>query len=138
MIGSELEFFLFSDGYDDANADGYRGLTPHAAFLEDYHILQTTKDEYVIGPIRRVSPPGRPAGRVLQGRGRPRPARVQPHLHGRRRHGRPNTVYKNAAKEIAAIFGRAVTFMAKYDFDDTGSSCHIHSSLWNARRYREP
>ena len=26
--------------------------------------------------------------------------------------------------------------MAKYDFDDTGSSCHIHSSLWDADRRR--
>ena len=41
-----------------------------------------------------------------------------------------NSVYKTAAKEIAALNGRAISFMAKYDFDDTGSSCHIHSSLW--------
>ena len=42
-----------------------------------------------------------------------------------------NSVYKNAAKEIAHFNGRSVSFMAKYDFDDTGSSCHIHSSLWS-------
>lgn len=43
-----------------------------------------------------------------------------------------NLVYKSAAKEIAASHGRAVSFMAKYNFDETGSSCHVHSSLWNA------
>ena len=42
-----------------------------------------------------------------------------------------NTVYKNAAKEIAALNGRSISFMAKYGFDETGSSCHIHSSLWS-------
>jgi glutamine synthetase len=40
-------------------------------------------------------------------------------------------VYKTAAKEIAAGLGRSVTFMAKYDFAETGSSCHVHSSLWH-------
>ena len=45
-----------------------------------------------------------------------------------------NSVYKLAAKEIAHFNGRSVSFMAKYDFNDTGSSCHIHSSLWTHRR----
>ncbi len=49
-----------------------------------------------------------------------------------------NAVYKNAAKEIAALNGRSISFMAKYDFNDTGSSCHIHSSLWNRRGHGEP
>ena len=43
-----------------------------------------------------------------------------------------NLVFKNAVKEIAAIAGRSATFMAKPHFDDAGSSCHIHSSLWSA------
>jgi glutamine synthetase len=42
-----------------------------------------------------------------------------------------NHVYKTAAKEIAHSLGRSVTFMAKYDAADTGSSCHIHSSIWS-------
>ena len=41
-------------------------------------------------------------------------------------------MFKNAVKEIAAQQGRSATFMAKPHFDDGGSSCHIHSSLWAA------
>lgn len=42
-----------------------------------------------------------------------------------------HVVYKNAAKEIAAQHGKALTFMAKYD-EREGSSCHIHLSLRGA------
>src|SRR3954471_13738200 len=47
-IGAELEFFLFENSYRDAAAREYRGLTPHSDVIEDYHILQTTRDEYLI------------------------------------------------------------------------------------------
>ena len=53
MIGSEIEFFLFKEGYDAAHAAGYRGLTPNSPYVEDYAILQTTKEEDVLGAIRR-------------------------------------------------------------------------------------
>ncbi len=43
----------------------------------------------------------------------------------------PVWVFKNGIKEIAAQEGRAATFMAKWTMDDTGSSCHVHSSLWD-------
>jgi glutamine synthetase len=39
-----------------------------------------------------------------------------------------HSVYKTAAKEIAAQQGKAITFMAKYN-EREGSSCHIHLSL---------
>ena len=45
-----------------------------------------------------------------------------------------NSVYKTAAKEIAHFNGRSISFMAKYDFNDTGSSCHVHSQPVVARR----
>jgi glutamine synthetase len=41
-------------------------------------------------------------------------------------------VFKNGIKEIAAQEGRAATFMAKWTMDDVGSSCHVHTSLWDA------
>ena len=43
-----------------------------------------------------------------------------------------HTVYKNGAKEIAALNDRSLTFMAKWSMDEVGSSCHLHSSLWSA------
>ena len=45
MMASELEFFLFDDSYDGASAKGYRGLKTAGGFIQDYHILQTTKEE---------------------------------------------------------------------------------------------
>src|SRR5665213_4525023 len=41
-------------------------------------------------------------------------------------------VFKNGVKEVASGFGRAATFMAKWTMDSAGSSCHIHTSLWDA------
>ena len=131
MVASEIEFYLFQDSYDDAHAKGYRDLRPHSPWVEDYHVLQTSKDEYVIGEIRR----GLEAAGV--------PVEFSKGEAGRGQHeinldyttavemADRNAVYKTAAKEIAAKLGRSVSFMAKYDFADTGSSCHIHSSLWS-------
>ncbi len=132
MVASEIEFYLFRDTYEEAYAKGYKGLTPHSAFLEDYHILQTTKDEYIIGQIRRgLEDAGVPCefskGEAGRGQHEINLDYTTPVEMADR-----NAIYKNAAKEIAALDGRAISFMAKYDFDDTGSSCHIHSSLWDA------
>ncbi len=130
MVASEIEFFLFKDTYDEAHAKGYRGLEPHSPWVEDYHILQTTKDEYILGAIRR----GLEAAGV--------PVEFSKGEAGKGQHeinldyttavemADRNSVYKLAAKEIAHFNGRSITFMAKPDFNDTGSSCHIHSSLW--------
>ena len=132
MIGSEVEFFLFKEGYDEANALGYRDLTTNSPYLEDYHILQTTKEEDVLGAIRRGLARRRHAGRVQQGRGRAR-ASTSSTSPTRRRSRWPTStcVFKNAVKEIAHSLGKSATFMAKPFFDDAGSSCHIHSSLWS-------
>ena len=105
--------------------------TPHSAYLEDYHILQTTKDEYIIGQIRRdLEAAGVPVefskGEAGQGQ-----HEINLDYTTAVEMADRNTVYKNAAKEIAALNGRSISFMAKYGFDETGSSCHIHSSLWS-------
>ncbi len=40
-----------------------------------------------------------------------------------------HVVYRNGAKEIAFLHGKALTFMPKFD-EREGNSCHIHLSLW--------
>jgi glutamine synthetase len=130
-IGAELEFFLFKDSYAEAAAKRYQGLVPHSDVIEDYHILQTSRDEYVIRDIRNG----------LQAAGIP--VEFSKGEAGKGQHeinlvyadatemADRNSIYKNAAKEIADRHGRSLTFMAKYAMDEVGSSCHVHSSLWD-------
>jgi len=129
-IGAELEFFLFKDTYEEAAAAGYKGLTPHSNWIEDYHILQTTRDEYVIRDIRQgMDAAGVPVefSKGEAGRGQHEINLVYAEaLEMADRHA----IYKNGTKEIAANHDRSVTFMAKWSMDDVGSSCHIHSSVW--------
>jgi glutamine synthetase len=42
-----------------------------------------------------------------------------------------HAIYKHGAKEIGALKGAAITFMAKWTMAEAGSSCHIHSSMWS-------
>jgi glutamine synthetase len=130
-VASEIEFYLFKDTYDEAHEKGYRDLQTHSPWLEDYHVLQTTKDEYIIGQLRRNLP--------LAGV----PVEFSKGEAGRGQHeinldyttavemADRNSVYKTGAKEMAALNGRSISFMAKWDMSDAGSSCHIHSSLWS-------
>jgi glutamine synthetase len=131
MFASELEFFMFKESIDEAAAKGYADLTPHSNVIEDYHILQTTRDEYVIRAIRNgVDGAGIPVefskGEAGKGQHEINLVYSTP-VEMADRH----VIYKNAAKEIASQFGRAITFMAKYSEHEVGSSCHIHSSVWN-------
>jgi len=130
MIGSEIEFYLFKDDFDALAARNYQGITPNGAFYEDYHILQTTKEEDVVGALRRqLTDAGLPveftkgeAGRGQHELNLTYQAAVEM--------ADANLLFKNGTKEIAHQQGKAATFMAKYGFAETGSSGHIHSSLW--------
>jgi glutamine synthetase len=42
-----------------------------------------------------------------------------------------HVILKNACKEIAWTQGRAITFMAKWNYGLAGNSAHIHQSLWS-------
>jgi glutamine synthetase len=100
--------------------------------VQDYHVLQTTRDEYLIRQIRNgMDAAGVPVefSKGEAGRGQHEiNLRFADALEMADRH----TIYKNGAKEIAALNGRSLTFMAKYAMEECGSSCHVHSSVWDA------
>jgi glutamine synthetase len=129
--GSELEFYLFKDSFEEAADKGYRGMVPHSSYIMDYHILQTTKDEYIIRQIRNgMDGAGVPVefSKGEFGRGQQEiNLRYTDALEMADRH----MIYKNGVKEIASLSGRAVTFMAKWSMAEAGSSFHLHSSLWD-------
>jgi glutamine synthetase len=131
-FASELEFFVFRESLEEAAAKDYAHLTPHSLVVQDYHIHQTTRDEYLIRDIRNgIDAAGVPVefSKGEAGRGQHEINLVYANaVEMADRH----VIYKNGAKEIAAQHGRAITFMAKYSADEVGSSCHVHSSLWSA------
>jgi glutamine synthetase len=131
MFASELEFFVFRESLEEAAAKDYTNLTPHSLVVEDYHILQTTRDEYLIRAIRNgIDGAGVPVefskGEAGRGQHEINLVFTSP-VEMADRH----VIYKNGAKEIASQHGRALTFMAKYSAEEVGSSCHVHSSVWS-------
>ena len=82
--GSELEFYLFKESYEEAAPKRYQDLQPSAPRTSwTTTCSQTTKDEWLIRQIRNgMLRRGHP-DRVLEGRVRRGPARDQHHLRGR-------------------------------------------------------
>jgi len=128
---SELELYVFNDSFEDVAKKGFINLEPIGRVIEDYHILQGTKEEFLIGDIRsHLERSGIP---VESSKGEWGPGQQEIGLRyaellemADRHH-----IYKHAAKEIAWQHGKAITFMAKWDERYAGSSCHIHISLWD-------
>lgn len=131
-MGSELEFYLFNDSYEQAHAKRYEGLQPSSDYLIDYHLLQTARDEDV---LRRLRNEMHEAGIVVEG-SKGEWGRGQQELNllfaEALQMADRHVIFKHGAKEIAAQQGHSITFMAKLATDQAGSSFHLHSSLWNA------
>ncbi|MEJ8572458.1 glutamine synthetase family protein [Microbaculum marinum] len=131
FFASELEFYLFDDSFRLAYDKGYRDLQTSGYYIEDYNVLQTMREEPVMQAIRtNLQAAGIP---IENSKGEWGPGqeelnvRYADALTMADRH----VVMKNAIKEIADRQGKAVTFMAKWNYDLAGSSCHVHSSLWD-------
>ena len=129
--GSELEFFLFRDSYEEAAAKGYAGLEPHSPVIEDYHVLQTTRDEYLIRAIRNAMDASAVPVEFSKGEAGRGQHEINLEYADALEMADRHVIYKNGAKEIASLAGRSITFMAKYSMDEVGSSCHVHSSVWD-------
>jgi len=129
-FGSELEFFLFRESYEEAHAKGYRDLTPSVPYILDYHVLATSYDEPFIHRIRRgMQGAGIPV-ESSKGEAWPGQHEINFRYADAVTMADNHVIYKNGAKEIAHQNGCSVTFMAKPDHTWIGSSCHVHMSLW--------
>jgi glutamine synthetase len=131
---TELEFYLFTESYAEASAKRWQGLVPHSDTIEDYQLLQTSRDEYVIGRIRRqMTEAGLPIefskGEAGYGQHEINITYGEA-LEVADRH----LVFKTGVKEIASQLERSASFMAKWSMATAGSSCHLHTSLWDAER----
>jgi glutamine synthetase len=131
FCASELEFYLFDETYKSAAAKRYVGLETAGTYIEDYHILQTTKEEGVMRAIRRGLQGAGIAVENSKGEWGPGQEEINVRYADALEMADRHAILKNAIKEIAHAHGKAVTFMAKWRYDLAGSSSHIHMSLWD-------
>jgi glutamine synthetase len=126
--GTELEFIVFNDSYEQAWDAGYRNLTPANRYNVDYSMLGTARVEPLLRRIRNAM---LDAGMVVEnskGECNYGQHEINFLFSDALRACDQHVIYKNAAKEMAAQEGMAITYMAKYD-EREGNSCHIHLSL---------
>ncbi|MCP4419342.1 MAG: glutamine synthetase, partial [Chloroflexi bacterium] len=131
MAASELEYYIFEDSYRTAAEKKYDDLQTIGTYLEDYHILQGTREEKFTAVARRhLKKSGIPVenskGEFGLGQHELN-VRYSDALNMADRH----TIFKHLCKEVADQVGVSVTFMAKPFSGQAGSSCHVHFSLWN-------
>lgn len=128
FTGTELEFIVFDDTYEEAWRSGYRDMSPANLYNVDYSLQGTSRVEPLLGRVRRSM---RDAGMIVES------------LKGECNLGQHEIAFKFAelvdkcdehglfklgTKEIAAQEGCSLTFMAKYN-EREGNSCHVHLSL---------
>jgi glutamine synthetase len=132
FFASELEFYLFDETYRSAREKHWQKLETASPYIQDYLIQLTTKEEEVMRAIRNgLDGAGIPVENS-KGEWGPGQEEVNVRYAEALAMADRHVILKNGCKEIAAQHGKAVTFMAKYDYALAGSSSHIHNSLWSA------
>jgi glutamine synthetase len=129
--GTELEFVLYRDSYEDALRRGYRDLTPANLFNVDYSILGTSRVEPLLRRIRNEMAGAGLVPESVKGECNLGQHEITFRFAEALTCADHHVVYKNGAKEIAAQEGMSLTFMAKPN-EREGNSCHIHFSLRSA------
>jgi glutamine synthetase len=127
-VGTELEFIVFRDSYEDAWNRGYRDLTPVNQYNVDYSILGTGRIEPLLRRIRNEMAAAGLTVESAKGECNPGQHEIAFRYADALTTCDQHAVYKTGAKEIAAQEGVSLTFMAKYN-EREGNSCHIHLSL---------
>jgi glutamine synthetase len=126
--GTELEFMVFRDTYEDAWKKGYRDLDPANLYNVDYSMLGTARIEPLIRRIRNSMTGAEMRVENSKGECNFGQHEINFHYGPVLQTADDHTIYKNGAKEIASQEGVSITYMAKFN-ELEGNSCHIHLSL---------
>ncbi|MDT7786411.1 MAG: glutamine synthetase [Pseudonocardiales bacterium] len=127
-VGTELEFIVFDDSYEQAWNAGYRNLTPSNQYNVDYSLLGTARVEPLLRAIRNGMTGAGLTVESAKGECNPGQHEIAFKYTTALRTCDQHAIYKNGSKEIAAQQGKSLTFMAKYN-EREGNSCHIHLSV---------
>ncbi len=128
MVGTELEFIVFRDTFEEAWTNGYRDMHPANLYNIDYSVLGTSRIEPLLQRIRLGM-----AGAGLEVESAKGECNLGQHEIAFKYTEAVATcdnhaLYKTGSKEIASQDGMSLTFMAKFN-EREGNSCHIHLSF---------
>jgi glutamine synthetase len=128
FAGTELEFVLYKDTYEQAFEKNYRDLIPANQYNVDYSLLGTARVEPLLRRIRNEMYGAGLIPESAKGECNFGQHEIAFRYADALKCADNHVIYKNGAKEIAAQEGMALTFMAKPNARE-GNSCHIHFSL---------
>jgi glutamine synthetase len=128
---AEVEYYIFKESYESARQKNYEELETFGWYVEDYHMLQGTKEEGLNGAVRRhMNQSGIPV-EFSKGEWAPGQHELNLRYTDVLEMADRHAIYKQGFKEIAWAQELAVSFMAKWRTDLAGSSMHLHLSLWD-------
>jgi glutamine synthetase len=128
FVGTELEFLVFMDTYEEAWRKGYRDLEPANYYNVDYSLLGTARVEPLLRRIRNSMARAGLAVENAKGECNYGQHEINFKFDRALATADGHAIYKNGAKEIAAQEGCSISFMPKFN-ELEGNSCHIHLSL---------
>ena len=131
---SELEFYAYRTSYEDLARAGHGVPPPAFHRAGDNDLLIDGYLEPLLGAIRRLMPESGIPVELSQGEGGVGQLEVALRYADPLGMADRHVVYKLGVKTLAQRLGLAVTFMAKPQTDQPGSSCHVHLSLHDGER----
>jgi len=132
--GTEFEFYVLKDTFEDLAEKGYNDIERVGYYNEDYHLLQATKLEPLYRQIRNEMTEARIPIEFSKGEAAPSQHEVNIRYDEVLESADRSVLFKHGAKEIAWQNGYGLTFMAKPYAEWTGSSGHLHISLWDGEK----
>jgi len=128
MCGTELEFVVYKDSYEEAWNKGYKNLVPVNQYNVDYSILGGSRIEPLLRDIRMGMTAAGMVVESVKGECNLGQHEIAFKYSDALSNCDNHVIYKNGAKEIADQQGYALTFMAKPN-EKEGNSSHIHLSF---------
>jgi glutamine synthetase len=111
-VGTELEFIVFDDTYEQAFNAGYRNLTPSNQYNVDYSLLGTARVEPLLRAIRNGMAGAGMTVESAKGECNPGQHEIAFRYTTALKTCDNHAIYKTGSKEIAAQQGKSLTFMA--------------------------
>ncbi len=128
LAGTELEFQIFEEPYEKAWDARYASLTPANRYNIDYSIVGSGRIEALLHDIHRGASEAGVRIESLKGACNRGQYEINFRFDEVVAAADTHSLFRTAAKEVAARHQHALTFMAKYD-EREGNSCHLHLNL---------